>query len=357
MLNVALDVSSLDHEKISGVGIYVKHLSYQLGRLSDVQVSNVFKPSRWMSREWIRHHTNAQSQPYLHLYKLLCPSQVQVFHGPDFRLPHIYGLPKVVTVHDLAFYDPGMTSEKFSSARRQLMEHVLKNIRPERIIAVSQFTKQKICERFPQWQDQIRVVHLGADHLGLRLKSHDRVYDFPYFLFVGNLEARKNVCGLIRAFEIFAQKNKDVRLVLVGKPGFDYESIEKAWQQSESRERILLPGFVTNTQLSALYAHAIAFVLPSFHEGFGIPVLEAMGSGCPVITSRGTSTEEVAGAAGLLIDPHNLEELAAAMVQLYSSNDLREKFITLGRQRILDFRWQNCAQQTLNVYRETVARA
>jgi glycosyltransferase involved in cell wall biosynthesis len=180
-----------------------------------------------------------------------------------------------------------------------------------------------------------------------------------YFLYVGSLHPRKNLVLLLRAFASLVKRGmleSDVRLVLVGKRGWLYEEILAEASQPLLRDRVVLPGYVPDKDLPALLSGALAFILPSLYEGFGLPILEAMACDAPVICSRVSSLPEVAGDAALLIDPHDREDLAQAMARVACEPELREDLVHRGRAQVARFSWEACARTVLAALEE-VGRA
>jgi len=176
-----------------------------------------------------------------------------------------------------------------------------------------------------------------------------------YFLYVGTLQPRKNVGTLVRAFAALARNRvlpPQVRLVLTGKQGWLPDELSRALAEADLGERIVLPGYVPDTDLAALLSGAIAFVLPSWYEGFGLLVLEAMACRTPVICSNVSSLPEVAGDAGLLFDPHDVGALARAMERVYGEPDLRRTLVQRGEGRAVAFGWPRCAQQVLTALQQ-----
>ena len=355
-MRVLFDVSCLDHERISGVGTYARHLAHALTLMSKMDVVGSYRFSRQRKLNIIQRHWMGAVKPYFPILSNFDPGNFSVFHGPDFRIPNIRGPARVVTVHDLAYYEPGHTDAKFATQRIAMTERLLTHNPPDAVIAVSKFTKQQIDMRFPKMADRVHAVWHGADHLLLPAYKGPRPLPEPYFLFVGNLEARKNVVGLIRSFTILKERpeHADTRLVLVGKSGYGIDEIMNEAKMSAARDHIVFPGFIPNIGLINYYQWAEAFVYPSFYEGFGFPVLEAMRLGCPVITANVSATPEVAGDAALLVAPEDYEQLAHAMQRLADDQELRKTLIDRGRQRGQEFTWAKCASETVNVYRQVV---
>lgn len=351
-MRVGIDVSSLDHEQISGVGTYITELANQLRSL--VELTGFYRPSRYKRLSWIEHHFKGPLKilggPSFNRIR----SNVDVYHGLDYRIPRRSKVPRIVTVHDLAFFEEGMTSPTFATKKKRSLDWTLKKLRPEWVVTVSEATRRSLLDRYPEYEDRSFVTPLAADHLPVAPPSAKRLFSRPFFLFVGNIEARKNVLGAVKAFEIFNQKHPDAMLVIVGKEGFRGGEILEEVNRSPSKANIIRLGYIDNQELSRLYQQAIAMVLPSFCEGFGIPILEAMRNSCPVITGNVSGTKEVAESAGLLVDPKDHEEIASAMERALDA-DLRESLIRAGHERAGLFSWKKCAEQTLEVYRRAYA--
>jgi len=204
-------------------------------------------------------------------------------------------------------------------------------------------------------EENIFVIHNGIDkdiHFpesnGEVLKSFG--ISRPYYIYIGEMgEYRKNVFRIISAFEKEAEKNKDIQLVFAGYNRST--SLETVIGKSRFNDRIILTGYVTDEQKRALLSDAVALLFPSLYEGFGLPIIEAMACGCPVITSNISSMPEVAGDAALLIDPYNVEQLAYEMERVLEFSSLRNELIERGFKNCERFSWEKCAVETEKVYK------
>ncbi len=200
--------------------------------------------------------------------------------------------------------------------------------------------------------EKIKVVYPGFNAIG-KLTSAPIAVPEKFFLFVGVIKERKNVFNVVKAFEIFQPKNFGTHLVIAGKKsGVYYEEVEAYVRERGLTGSVHFIGFVTDNELSFLYQKAVALVFPSIVEGFGFPILEAMGAGLPVITSRGSSLGEIAGNAALTVVPEHVEEIAGAMQKISTDGNLRAQLITLGKKRSADFDWNKCARETLKIITE-----
>ena len=263
----------------------------------------------------------------------------------------------VATVHDLGYlYYPQAHTRL---ARWYLSWSTRFNVRQStRVIVDSEATRRdlltfyhtdpaRIVRAYPAGTEGLRPVRDRMQLARVRERYHTGQ---RYFLYLGTLQPRKNIGTLVRAFARLVDSGMiaaDVRLVLAGKRGWLYEEISAGLGSPEMRDRIVLPGYVETEDLAALLSGAIAYVLPSRYEGFGLPVLEAMACDTPVICSNVASLPEVAGDAALLFAPDDVQELADQMHRLYDDSELRDRMIALGRQRVRRFSWRRCARQVL----------
>ena len=173
-----------------------------------------------------------------------------------------------------------------------------------------------------------------------------------YVLFVGTIQPRKNLPVLIEAFAEFVKKNKDFKLIIVGKKGWLYKNIFQKIKNMKLGKRIIFTGHVSDQQLALFYKNAFCFVLPSFYEGFGIPVLEAMNYNCPTIISSSSSLKEIGGDASLYLDPKNSSDLTEKLTLLKNHPELGRDIIGKGKLQLKKFSWENCSQQTLEVIKQ-----
>lgn len=207
---------------------------------------------------------------------------------------------------------------------------------------------------------KIEVVYNGfekeieKEEVPSGMKEIDPKIVHPYILYVGTIQPRKNITALIRAFSLLSETNSKLQLVITGKKGWLFDEIFKEAKSLYLDNKIIFTGYVTDEELVYLYQKSFCFVLPSFYEGFGIPVLEAMSFGCPVVSSFSSSLPEVGGEAALYFDPANHKDLADKLHMLQDDPKLRADLIKKGHERIRQFSWDRCAAQTLKVLQNTV---
>ncbi len=171
-----------------------------------------------------------------------------------------------------------------------------------------------------------------------------------FILAVGTLEPRKNFATLIKGFVTFKKRHPDYKLVIVGKKGWKFKDIEASVEEYNMKDEIIFPGYIKEDELHKLYKLAKVFVFPSLYEGFGIPPLEAMASGCPVVSSNVASLPEVIGDAGLLIDPKNAYKMAEAVSDLIDNDHVRSTMIERGFAQVEKFRWEKSARAAMEVF-------
>ncbi len=229
------------------------------------------------------------------------------------------------------------------------------------IIAISENTKMDIMKYLRIPEDRIRTIYCGVgdefrkieDVRVLKSILRGIGIDYPYILYVGSLEPRKNVERLIEAFiQLKKRKQINEKLVISGIKGWGYQSIFDKVASSGIEKEIIFTDFVPNESLPCLYNGASAFVYPSLYEGFGLPVLEAMACGVPVVTSNVSSLPEVAGDAAILINPYSVDELADGIWRILSDEELRTQCIKKGIERAKSFTWERCAKNTLDAFNE-----
>ena len=284
---------------------------------------------------------------------------LDLFHATNYFVPPARKAKRVVTIHDLSF----LIVPQYCSPRivRPFSTGIGKFARQsDAIVVYSDSIKRDIISRLGVPESKISVIHLAVDdkfeHPTEDAEWLERTYRIarPYILFVGMLEPRKNVAALIRAFDAIKSEVPH-QLVLVGARGWMYEEIFQLCDELSLGERVRFVGFVAgHEKLAAFYRNADLFVFPSFYERFGLPVLEAMKCGCPVVTSRASSIVEIAEDAALLVEAHDWETLAELMKKVLSDGSLHEELSRKGRERAAMFSWKRAAEQTLDLYRDVV---
>lgn len=298
----------------------------------------------------------------------LSRARPDLLHYPHFDVPWFVPGDVIATIHDLKYISKPEFFSHLGRIKRLIMlvMMVFTVRRARHIIAVSESTRQDIIRYLHAIPQKVSVVHEGVESIYFKRPSQAMLRSVlshyglqqPYILFVGERRPHKNIPGLLRAFDIFLKTNElPYHLVIVGKRYADYQEPERLVERLGLTNNVHLLDYVPDEELPSLYRSAEAFALLSHYEGFGLPVLEAMASGTPVIASCTTSLPEVVGDAGLLIDPDNPVECAHALRQIVSGGKQRETCITKGKERARMFTWERCARETLSIYLKVIHRS
>ena len=279
-------------------------------------------------------------------------------HLHYFAPPRL-GCPAVVTVHDISY---ARAPELFSGRDRMLFRFVRGSLRrAARVIAVSEFTRGDVIDRYGLDPGKVVAIPNGVGERFRPLpeaeaRVHDRFgINRPYMLCVGALQPRKNVPIAIEAYSRLMGRGTDCELVVAGGDRGGRLDVLDAILRTRLTGRVHLVGHVEDAEMPALYSAARALVFPSLYEGFGLPALEAMASGTPVIASNTTGLAEVVGDAGVTVDPRSAEDLAEAMGRILDDAALRERLVAAGLARASDFTWARAAAATAGVYRDVLA--
>ncbi|MHC1774074.1 MAG: glycosyltransferase family 4 protein [Lentimicrobium sp.] len=294
----------------------------------------------------------------------------QILHCTSNTAPVFSSTPLVLTLHDIIYMERSYFSllfgsaspyQKFGNMYRKLVVPLLVS-KSRKKISVSESEKKNIDSYFAlEGENQVKAMHNGVSmHFkpvtdATELKQAREQYHLPdnYFFYLGNTDPKKNTAGTLRAFSAFiSQTGSDYKLVMAD---FSRPNLEKLLQKIDDQtliDKIVLPGYINNANLPAVYSQCKVFLYPSLRESFGIPIIEAMACGVPVITSGVSSLPEVAGDAAFMVDPEKPEELTTAMIRLVNEPALRDKLIKKGFERIADFSWLSTATNVMNVYRE-----
>jgi glycosyltransferase involved in cell wall biosynthesis len=295
-------------------------------------------------------------------------SAYNIFHSPFLPIPkELHGLSKpkkIITIHDLI---PHLFPQYFGESNKIVMRKILDSIDDYTFpICVSEATKNDLCEATGISSDRVSVVHLAAskeifypeknkEKANKILKKHNIPSEIKYLLSVSTLEPRKNIKRTISAFLKLIQQEhiNDLNLVLVGTKGWQFNSIfEEINSNSLLKQRVITTGFVADQDLAALYSSAIGFVYPSLYEGFGLPPLEALQCGTPVISSMTSSIPEVVEDAGILVEPSDENAISDAMLKFYQDENLRIELSKKAIQQAQKFSWEKFTNEHIKIYKQ-----
>ena len=337
-MNLALDATYSLGSELSGVGQYSRQLLLNLAALHPEE------RFRWLYRPHRIRKALAEPKPKNVTRRILWDTvgfRRGLFHGLNQRLPQRRYPLQIATFHDLFVLTGEYSALEFRQRFADQARHAAAEA--DLIIAVSHFTAEQVHSLLGVERSRIRVVHHGVIPRPTESLPRENIV-----LSVGAIQTRKNTARLIEAFRAMPT---DWRLILAGSAGFGAAEILAAVDPL----RVTVTGYVTEQQLTSLYARASIFAFPSLDEGFGMPVLEAMAAGVPVITSNRSALPEIAGDAALLIDPENTDELGQKLRQLAASVELRNELAAQGRTHASQFTWAKAARETWAVYQELIS--
>ncbi len=376
MLKVIIDATPIT-PKPSGVGYYVSNLIIALHGLQEIhnfQLGVAYQPKfkNWLRQDLsfppeLSHYPNLCMLPLpVRLYNLLVASSFQpaltyfeqclgnadIVHGTNYSVYPCKQSLKVMNIYDLSFIKyPQYTDTVVKTYHQQIK----KNLQwTDLVLTISESSKQDIINYLEVEPNKVGVTPLASRYLSNQKQPPAVNYDFsrPYLLFVSTLEPRKNVITLINAFNYLKQRYKiEHNLILIGQKGWQYKPIFQAIASSSWFDCIHHLDYLSDELVALFYAKADVFVYPSYYEGFGLPVLEAMTLGAPVVTSNTSSLPEVAGDAAILVDPKDVISLAEAILRVVSDRNLRNELIIKGKAQAKLYSWERTAKETLNAYK------
>jgi glycosyltransferase involved in cell wall biosynthesis len=336
---IALDATYSIGDELSGVGLYSREILWGLAAAHpERRFDFCYRPHRFFRSMLLPHPSNVHRRL---LAEPVGPYFATLFHGLNQRLPRIPLRRAVVTFHDLFVMTGEYSTPDFRTRFTEQAREAA--ARADAIIAVSAFTQSQVISLLGVQPAKVRVVHHGTREIELP----PNVRRENVILNVGAIQKRKNIARLVEAFETVGATWK---LVLAGASGYGADEILARIERSPARDRIAVLGYVSPSELAAWYARASIFAFPSLDEGFGMPLLEAMSAGIPIVTSNRSALPEVAGDAGLLVDPENTEALADALRELVQNRDLRQDLTRRGVKRASLFSWRKAVHETWEVY-------
>lgn len=373
MQRIAIDYTPA-FEQSGGIGRVVREFTIALAELDDAKAYRLFvagaragqlPPAPAPNFEWrptaisLRWLVRLWRQAWLPLPVELVTGKVDLFHATDFILPHTLSSTRtLLTVHDLSFI---RVPETASPRLKAFLDAVFPRSveRADHVLATSLVTKNDLVDLYKTPADKITVLYSGVDQRFRRVED-DRTLQsicqkygltgFDYALSVGTVQPRKNYSGVIRALAEARASGLDLHYAIAGSTGWLEEEMRQTITSTGMKDYVHLLGYVDDQDLPALYSASRMLLMPSLYEGFGLPVLEAMACGAPVITSKTSSLPEVAGDAAILIEPTNPAEIRDAMLAVETNATLREQMVQKGYRQAKSFTWRRNASQLLSVY-------
>ncbi len=358
--------------QMTGVGYCTERLLMALReRHSDIELHVVYHdpidPSL-LDRNSIRAPVRFDDHPAgdfwrnLSLPRIMAARKIDLYHGPAFYgIQRNLNIPQMITIHDMAVYDrPDTFSHRFAWYFRKVIASACK--RATLLVTSTRFVAGQIEQRFPNTRNRISVVPYGvapefretdpaaSSEFKLQWSLPDR-----YILDVATIEPRKNILTLLNAYAIYRRRCiTPLPLIIAGKDGYQAEMVKRRAREADIEGAVRFLGYVSNSDIAHLYRLATMLVFPSLYEGFGLPILEAMAGGCPVIASNVTSLPEVCGDAASLIDPMSTTAISNAMLMLTDHENIRQDLIARGLRHVAGLTWSDVADRTTHLYRSCV---
>ena len=343
-MKIAFDGRVFSHSTVTGVEIYARNIFTALNKEASLDLLRPNSKNRYLQQLW--EHT------LLPIWSkrsrlLFCPVNIAPIWLPK-------SIKLVVTLHDVAYLTfPESVSWLFGRYYRWLIPRVVK--RADAIITISNAAKDEIVRHYPEAASKINVVHLGLPNEFLQPAAIEKN---ATILYVGSLNERKNFASVIEAFERLAQPHP-YRLVMVGNFSDNFSispTTQEILKRAKSNPKIDFLQGVSSLELHELYGKAKLFVFPSFYEGFGLPPLESMACGTPVITSNISSMPEVCGDAAIYVDPFSVEDITQKMKMVLEDESLQQKMIVKGLEHVKQFTWEKAAKEHLEVFEKVLSR-
>jgi glycosyltransferase involved in cell wall biosynthesis len=288
--------------------------------------------------------------------------RIDVFHGPNYRLPARGRHGSVVTIYDLSVARMPQLFRKMIGRRRDFLKSKRIAKSADKIITTSEHSARDIKELYGIPRDKITVIYCGLSNefypetdptLIQKIRQQYGLRDKNYLLFVGGADPRKNLITLLKAYALIKKIHSDYYLVITSGLDRDVKGLIELTKSLDIDKNVIFTGYVSQDALRVLYCQATLFVLPSLYEGFGMPILEAMACGTPVVASNTSCIQEVAGDAAVLVEPTDVNTLAASIRRILKDRETRESMWSKGFVRAKLFSWEKAARETLQVYKDT----
>lgn len=363
----------------SGIGRYIRNLLENLAKIdTENQYFVLLKKKDLQKFNWGNNFENIEADfgwysatEQIRLPQILKKLNLDLTHFPHFNVPILYKGKFIVTIHDLIHQhfamkrattlDP-LTYKIKQFGYRKVFDYAVK--KSKKIIVPSEFVRSQLKDEWGIDGGKVVVTHEGVDEKILQIKKkqsknlQSKILEKigvrkPYIFYVGNAHPHKNIEGLIKAFRRVKNQElrvSDLKLVLAGGDHYFWKRIKEQYKDPD----IIYPGYVTDESLVTLFSNAEMFVMPSFEEGFGIPVLESFATGCPVVCSEIGALKEVGGEGALYFNPKDIKDIAKKIAQILENEKLKQELVVNGYNRVNDFSWKKLTQETLVLYESSI---
>lgn len=369
-MKIGIDARAAKWYRGTGIGTYCYQLIHSLNKIDNYNDYLLFVPQDCKLDIPFRGNFNIKNVEKnnknnfwneVNISNTLIDKSLDIYHVPQngVGLPKDKTCPFVITLHDVI---PCRMPETVGEQYLKIFNEKLPDIIPlcDGIITVSEYSKEDIIKVFNFPRDKIYVTYLASEDI---YKPYDKTlsksiiqknYSITgdYILYIGGFSPRKNILGLLNSFSLLIPKlKKDMKLVIAGSKGKSYDLYKKRAEELHIEDKVIFPGFISMDHIPFMYNACEIFVYPSFYEGFGLPPIEAMACGVPVIASNVTSIPEIVKDSTLLVNPHDVNELCEKMYTALLDTTLRQSLITKGLKRASDLTWEHTAAGTLAAYK------
>ncbi len=371
-MNISIDGRAAFWYRGTGIGTYTYQLIYSLIKKYDKNHYNIYAPYEskediyinnknskiiFSNNNYSGYFWNDISTPPKYLNE-----KTNIYHIPHNGIGMLSNksTPTIITLHDIIPYKmPETVSDSYLRIFHKYIDTIIDNA--DGIITVSQYSKNDIATQFNYPKEKIFVTHLSNEEIYYPIDSSlcknfiHRKYKIGdnFILYVGGFSPRKNITGLIEAFSNYINLSKDrnLKLVIAGKKGLSYSIYKKKVEDLKIENKVIFTGYIPVNHMPIFYNACEVFVYPSFYEGFGLPPIEAMACGTPVIASSLTSIPEIIGDAAYYINPHSIDEITSSLTKVLNNQDLKRNLIKKGLKKSSEYSWNKTAKETLDAYK------
>lgn len=370
-MKIGIDGRAAKWYRGTGIGTYTYQLINSINKIDNINDYLVFLPEKTALElgdnfkiQSVKANSDSNFWNEVRVENNFYNNNLDIYHVPQngVGLSSNLDCHKTITLHDIIpLRMPETVSDSYLNIFNNEIPKILDNC--DGIITVSEFSKQDIAKGFNFPLDKIFVTHLAAEDIYKPLDKEkckeiikkDYGIKENFILYVGGFSPRKNITGLIEAYSLLSKnKRKNLKLIITGKKGISYEIYKKRAIELNVEDDVIFTGFIPLEKLPIFYNASSLLAYPSFYEGFGLPPLEAMACGTPVIASNVTSLPEICSDSVLLIDPHNIKELSNSIEEILTDKALRKKLISNGLLRSSTYSWNITAKRTLEAYKKII---